>query len=765
MNGRSPMRKLCIFGLSLSAAVFAAVYLLPEQLLVPAGLLCAPAGVVCLLLFRGDRRLRTVLIAAGLCAGLLWTSGYSALYYAPAEALDGQTAPFSATVTGYPRESAYGISVSVRIHQGPGIRAVLYAEEKYRTLSPGDQLSGTASLRLADTLYGRENSYYTAKGVYLTGSVQGEMTVSSPETVPLSLWPVVTSKALKESISAVFPPDTAPLVIALITGDRDGLDDTLYTAFQRSGIAHVVAVSGLHVSFLSGLLTTLLRGKRRFSALVCIALLFFFAAVAGATPSVLRAVFLQCFLLLAPLFGRENDRATSLSAALMILLIANPFAASSISLQLSFASVAGIYLITGPLNDRWMARLPAHPASLPGRLGRKAAAFLIGTLATTVGALIFTTPLTACYFNSISLISPLTNLLTLWAVSDLFLGGLAAAVLGLLLPVPASLAAQVIALLGRYIEAVARALSSLPFAAVTADTLYLKLWLLVVYVLLLLWPCLRRRWGGGRPLIPICSCAALLCVSLLCGSAELGAGVLTVSVLDVGQGQSILLRSGNTLALVDCGGSGAQNAGDTAADAVGRLGRTRLDLLILTHCHADHAGGVPALLERLEVGTLVLPDVEPESPLRQEILALAREKGTRVALLTEDSTAELGKASLRLYAPLGSGDTNEEGLAVLCSAGSFDALITGDMDQTIEGRLIKYGNLPDIELLVAGHHGSKYAVSEELLLAVKPEYAVISVGYNSYGHPAPETLERLGAAGCDIYRTDLMGTVTFTIEN
>ena len=99
---------------------------------------------------------------------------------------------------------------------------------------------------------------------------------------------------------------------------------------------------------------------------------------------------------------------------------------------------------------------------------------------------------------------------------------------------------------------------------------------------------------------------------------------------------------------------------------------------------------------------------------------------------------------------------------MLTTAGDFDALITGDMDQIIEGRLIKYGDLPDIELLVAGHHGSKYSTSEELLLAARPETAVISVGYNTYGHPADETLERLAAAGCDIYRTDWSGTVTIT---
>ena len=99
---------------------------------------------------------------------------------------------------------------------------------------------------------------------------------------------------------------------------------------------------------------------------------------------------------------------------------------------------------------------------------------------------------------------------------------------------------------------------------------------------------------------------------------------------------------------------------------------------------------------------------------------------------------------------------------MLCTAGDFDALITGDMNTVVESRLIKYGRLPDIELLVAGHHGSKYTCSEELLLAAAPEYAVISVGYNTYGHPAPETLERLAAAGCAIYRTDWQGTVTIT---
>ena len=308
----------------------------------------------------------------------------------------------------------------------------------------------------------------------------------------------------------------------------------------------------------------------------------------------------------------------------------------------------------------------------------------------------------------------------------------------------------------------ADALAALPFAALSTQSVYLKLWLALVYVLLLLY--LLGRGEKKRPLVPLGLGTAGLCAALVLQAASHTAGRLTVSVLDVGQGLSVALLSGGRAALVDCGGTGADNPGDTAADYFQSLGLNRIDLVVLTHYHEDHAGGIPELLERLEVGLLVLPDVEEEDPLRREITALAEEKGIETLFLAEDADVTFGESALRIYAPLGSGGANEEGLSVLCTAGDFDGLITGDMNDTVEKRLIKYGSLPDLELLVAGHHGSKYATSEELLLATTPELAVISVGYNTYGHPAPETLERLAAVGCAIYRTDWSGTVTITAK-
>ena len=756
------MRKLAWLAGAFSAAVFLAVGLLPEAWLLPAGALCALAAL-CGLPLRGDRRLRAVLACLGLAAGLAWTGVCGRVVHAPAEALAGTEGTWSASVRDWPQATAYGSSVLVRLRaeSGPSIPTRLYLDDPSPDLRPGDGLTVRAELRLADTIAGEHTDYYYAKGILLVAYGEGEPAVSRSDRPPPWSWPAYAAKALEDSVARAFPERAAPLVTALITGEDEGIGGGEYAALRRTGLSHVISVSGLHVSFLAGCLAALLGAWRRRTAVISIALMFFFAAAVGSTPAVLRAAFMQSMLLLAPLAGREDDPPTSLLTILMLLLARNPYAAASVSLQLSFAAVAGIYLFTGPLNDRLRALLPAEPEGFWPRLGRAAGEFVFASFSTTLGAVVFTTPLTAVYFHSVSLMAPLANLLTLWAFSLAFLGGLAVSLAGLVLPGLAGVLAVPVSLAVWFVQTVTGALAKLPFASVSTQSVYLKLWLLLAYGLLLLY--LLGR-GRKRPLVPVGLGTAALCGALVLSAAARTGGALTVSVLNVGQGLSVALVSGGRTALVDCGGTGSDDPGDVAADYFQALGLGRIDLLVLTHYHEDHAGGVPQLLERLDVGLLILPDVEEDDPLRAEITALASERGVEALFVRENTEVDLGRASLRVYGPLGTGGGNEEGLSVLCTAGDFDALITGDMNSAVEHRLVKYGALPDIELLVAGHHGSKYSTSEELLLAAKPELAVISTGYNTYGHPAPETLERLAAAGCDIYRTDWSGTVTVTAQ-
>ena len=368
------------------------------------------------------------------------------------------------------------------------------------------------------------------------------------------------------------------------------------------------------------------------------------------------------------------------------------------------------------------------------------------------------TVVVAFYFGSFPLISPISNLLTLWAISFLFPAGLLLGCLGTVLPDLASILAIPFIALGRYLNWVIDLLGQLPWSAIPLNSFYCRAW--VVYLSVLL-GCALVLKGKRRWILPACGAVCTLTLSLLFSALAFQRGALAVSVLDVGQGQSVVLRNGDYIALVDCGGDGAESAGDVAADYLQSVGRTEIDLLVISHYHDDHANGVEQLLRRVGVSAIALPDVEEEAPLRQEILALAQEMEIPVYFIREDTSLLLPGGALNIYAPLGRGtDTNELGLTVLASGGDFDVLIPGDMGGELEPLLLDQTQLSQVELLVAGHHGSAGSTTQSLLDALTPELAIISVGRNNrYGHPAQETLERLAQTGCEIYRTDLQGTV------
>ncbi len=748
------MRKLCWFALPFCAAIFAACFGLPSFLFLPIVLTSALLGILtgCL------KRLPVCLACLGLAFGILWFQGYTHIFRVPAETLSGQTAEFSATVIDWPKETSTGnVQVEVRLHlaNAPDPKVFLYADASCTTLSPGDHLSGFARFQLAETVRGEHVTYYEAKGIFLRASLTSTPTVNHTDHPPAAMWPTYFAQAIKESIADIFPADTVGLMTALLTGDKAALADGTYAALQRSGAAHIAAVSGLHLSFFAGFLALLFRRRSKIGAVLTLILVFLFCAVTGFTPSVMRAAFMIFMTLLAPLVNREEDRPTTLTLALFLLVLWNPYSSLSISLQLSFASVAGIYLVAVPLYQSLTQSLPNCGSSLQ-RLVHKLLRILSANLSVTLGALLFTTPLTAIYFGSVSIIAPLTNLLILWAVSLAFAPGLILTLLGIAFPGFSAILIFPVATLIRYILSVTRILGKLPFAALSMNSGYLCAWLILFYVILV--AALIRHYR--RPVIPVCAGIVSLCAALLLNLGSVLSYPLSITALDVGQGQSILLCSDGYTALIDCGGTKG-NAGDIAADYLQSLGISQLDLLVLTHCHNDHANGVPELLNRIGVSALILPDLtEDESPYRSEILSLAEDQNIDISLISDNRSLAFGESSLTLYAPLSDGGINEEGLFVLASCENFDCLITGDANAFVESLLVKYGNLPDIEILVAGHHGSKNSTSNVLLDAVTPETCLISVGYNTYGHPEKETLSQLTIRDIDIYRTDLMGHLT-----
>ena len=710
---------------------------------------------------------RALALCLGAALAFLWAGAYYALFRAPAEQWVGEDVPISGEVCSYPAPTSIG-GYSVTLRLGEGLSApdaLAYGPEGWDTLKPGDRVSCAARIVPSTRAYGDETTYYTARGISLLAYCDGAWESAPADRVPARHWPALCARALRTGIYAAFDPAAAPIAAAVTLGDKTGLDDTLYSAFTRAGLMHAAVVSGFHISFLVQMALALC-GRSRKAALAMLPLLVFYALMAGGTPSAFRAVIMQSALLAAPIARREQDAPSALGLALLVLLIQNPFAAASVGLQLSFTSVAGILLASGPLFQRMYRPLKGKrpPKDAGPRLVLwKTARAALAAASTSLAAMLFTVPLTALYFGQIPLLSPLSNVLALWALSLLMMCALAVGVLAVFFPGPAALLGMAAGLPALYARRVALLLGKFPFASLGTDNRYGLIWLAAVYLALAAAFCGRTR--PKRPLRSAGALALLLCAAIGLGRLEIETADLTVTALDVGQGSSTALLSGGRAALVDCGGSGRRNAGDAAADYFAAMGRTRLDVLALTHFDADHFNGVERLFYRMQVDTVAVPAGDSDPDRLALLLALADAEGAQVVLIGTDHAIPLGSAQLTLFPPLGGGMSNESGLFALCTYGDFDALITGDADAFVEKMLVKYYPIPDIELLLVGHHGSKNSSCEEFLRAVAPELAVISAGAgNPYGHPAPETLDRLDGLGAEIHRTDLEGAVTIRVR-
>lgn len=261
--------------------------------------------------------------------------------------------------------------------------------------------------------------------------------------------------------------------------------------------------------------------------------------------------------------------------------------------------------------------------------------------------------------------------------------------------------------------------------------------------------------------MPVAGTLAILVLALIANRTTTLSGDLTTGVLDVRQGQCVTLLSGGEAIAVDCGGSDENAAGDELADYLNQLGIFRLKLLVLTHYDSDHTNGVAELLQRMRVETIAAPDVEDDNANREALEKTARQHRVNWEMITVDQKEPFGEAQAQVFAPAGKAGDNETCLSVLASAGAFDVLITGDMDSQVEELLLQREHISNVEVLVVGHHGSRYSTSMDFLKRITPKVGVISVGSdNSYGHPTQDTLDRLKEANVAVCRTDLNGTVT-----
>jgi len=743
------VRWLMWFTVGFAVACGLGVYALFGPWLLLFGISCV-IGFVGMLFVRTPMGKRIATILLGIVIGLLWLFSYQYFYLQSVRKMDGQSVRLDIAVTDYSRSAKYGITAEGKTEiNGKAYTVQFYINDSV-SLAPGDRVEGGFTLRYTNG--GNEDpTYHRGKGIVLLCYPKGSYRIIPQAETSIQSFPTIWRYKILTLLNQLFPGDTAPFAKALLLGDTRGLDFSTQWSMKTSGVYHVVAVSGMHVSILFALISLLCLKRRVLLALIGIPVLFLFAAIAGFTPSIVRACIMQVLVILALLTDKEYDPPTALAAAVLILLICNPLAITSVSLQLSAGCMIGIFLFTQRIHNYLLStRLgPAKGKSIRARLTRWA----VGSVSVTLGAMSVTAPLCGIYYGCISISGIFANLLILWLISFLFYGIMAACLLGAIwLPLGVGVG-WLLSWPIRLIIWVIDMISRLPASAVYTSSVYIVAWLLFVGVLLFVFLKSKKKYPA---VFAICIVVSLL-GSIFCSWLEPRLDDYRITAVDVGQGQCILLQQDGKHYMVDCGGETGDYAADEAIKLLLSQGVFRLDGLIITHYDADHAGGAMQLLDKIPADTLYLPQYSGENSIRD---ALAQSYGNKIRWITEDTV--LQDVSITLYPSEDVSEANESSLCILFQPNGCDILITGDRSVAGETELMAHTDLPDLEILIAGHHGSRTSTSWELLNETRPEIVIISVGANnSYGHPTEETLTRLDLFGCKIYRTDQLGTVIF----
>ncbi|HEY7503082.1 MAG TPA: DNA internalization-related competence protein ComEC/Rec2 [Gemmatimonadales bacterium] len=547
----------------------------------------------------------------------------------------------------------------------------------------------------------------------------------------------------------------AGVVDALILGRRGGIDPELQDRFARSGLVHLLSISGFHVGLITAwafLICRLARLRRSVALVIAAGASAAYVVFLGWPAPAARAAALALALARCRLRQRHVQANAMLSATCLLVLLVDPWAALDLGGWLSAAALWGATTFS-----RWSDRA----------LGQ---GFWARTAASSLGATLATAPITAAFLGSVSLAGLLLNFPAIPIAALAVPGVLGSLVLWPIWSSGAEALASGAGLGLHLLEICAVAGSALPagyFAMEPRSPTAVLFWIGVLT--LALWITGRRNTLGeaGRRL-GWCSVALLwwrLVPLPLSASADGGTG-LALHFLDVGQGDGALVRTpGGRWLVVDAGPvSGRDDAGRrVVAPFLERHGVRTLAAILVSHAHADHMGGVPSLLRRFPVGAMIEPGAPVADPAYGGLLWALDSAGIpwHPARSGERFTLDGVRFSVLHPRPGWSEwgeDVNEDSLVLLVEYGEFQALFTGDAGFAVEAEL--RSSLRRVDLLKVGHHGSRGSTGGELLDSLRPAAAVISVGRNDYGHPAAETLERLARRHVPVLRTDRDGTIS-----
>lgn len=649
----------------------------------------------------------------------------------------------------------------------------------------GDVVRIGAEVELAEDFDGfAYREYLTRQGVGAIARARSADVQPGPGGVAATIAALRTT--LLGGLNDLVTEPEAALGAGILLGVRASIAPEINDAFAVAGLTHVVAISGWNIAIVAALVAAMVRpletrpGGRWSTAVVAAAVVGGYVMLAGASPSVVRAALMAGAMLVAKLGGSRAHAASALALAALVMLLAAPPVLWDVGFQLSLLATGGLIWFGASVERR-----------LPGWPG-----WIREPVALTLAAQLTTLPVVLVNFERLSLVAPIANVLVVPFVPIGMLFSAIASVVGVVdgafhLPLigdAATWLAGGAAWLTLWVVVnLGLASASMPFAALDV---HVPPALAVAWFPILglgTWA-LRQPGPGpapdrpapepgavaglaGRILRPIPVFGGLVLVLAVITVANRPDGRLHVTVLDIGQGDAILVEAPTGATMLVDGGPDPELTLRRIGANLPFFAR-RIDVVVLSHPHQDHIAGLVEVLDRFRIGAILHAGIGFDNPAYERLLTDAAQARTQVvlarsgqvlALDPSTSVRVLYPSSIDAAAPLPDGDINNGSVVIEIVHGGFRALLTGDAEAPVEDALLARGALRPVDLLKVGHHGSNSSTTPAFVAAVRPTIAAISAGTdNEYGHPAQETLATL--TGVAVYRTDLQGDIEIATD-
>jgi competence protein ComEC len=609
--------------------------------------------------------------------------------------------------------------------------------------------------------------YYKSKGIYVKAyAIEITKLASNKGGFFASLLHYCNQK-VKNTVFSALPQTEAALLYGILTGSKSDIDQEVMQVFSQTGLAHILSVSGLHIGFLVLLLSYLLNPlklNKQIHSLIVFLIVLFYVLIIGAPVPAVRALFMLAVMLLGKAVGKEYDLNASASFAALLLLVYNPLLIHDPSFIISFSCIYSICFLHKPINKA-MSFLPT---------------WIRSSLTLSIAVWIGITPILISYFNYISLINIILNVIAVPIAFLITLAGFAAVVIGLLLPTVAIFVFAASYYLIRLLYFISEKSLLLPFAGINIPSLGWYLYLIYYIGMLTLvedfWKYKSTEFKRNYIAAGVVAICIVIIINIIPGTA------LKVYYIDVGQGDCSVIKTPNRkVIIVDGGGSADWQKSSydigkkITVPALLHIGIWQVDTVIISHIHEDHMGGVLSILENYKVRQVVLPasdrygEGEFTSENFEKLKAICKSKKIPITYMQSNSLINAGSnvkfevlAPSKPYIRNTDSDVNNNSLVFKLIYKDFDGLYVGDIQQEAEERLLKKNIQCDV--LKVAHHGSPYSSIEEFVEKADPEISIISVGKNNYGHPANEVIDRLKAKESQVFRTDLSGAVLLTTD-